>query len=139
MQDLRLAQKAAASGTNEASTGTENDGPDGTKQFFAPPTYTMKDIYDAIPAHCFERNTFLSAFYVFRDFFYAVVLLGLSTQISHLPTQYLRISAWIVYSFVQGLVFTGLWELAHECGQYVNFLCPRCFAPETSSGPLPKA
>jgi len=125
MQDPRPAQKAAAPGTdNEASTRIEDDGPGGTKQFFTPPTYTMKEIYDAIPAHCFERNTFLSAAYVFRDFFYAAILLGFSTQISQLSTQSLQLSAWILYSFAQGLVFTGLWELAHECGQYVNFLCP---------------
>lgn len=86
------------------------------KPFFTPPAYTMKEIHDAIPAHCFERNTFLSLAYVARDFLFVFTLLGLATQIPNLPTPNLRFLAWATYAFTQGLVFTGLWELAHECG-----------------------
>lgn len=87
-----------------------------TKPFFTPPMYTMKEIHNAIPAHCFDRNTLLSLSYVLRDFFYVAILMGLATQIPLLPTHSLRVVAWTVYSFCQGLVFTGLWEIAHECG-----------------------
>jgi len=87
-----------------------------TKPFFTPPTYTMKEIHDAIPAHCFERNTLLSLCYVLRDFTFVAILMGLATQIPLLPTHSLCVVAWAVYSFCQGLIFTGLWELAHECG-----------------------
>jgi omega-6 fatty acid desaturase (delta-12 desaturase) len=86
------------------------------KPFFTPPTYTMKEIHDAIPAHCFERNTLLSLAYVARDFLYAFTLLALATQIPLLPTPSLRFASWTAYAFTQGLVFTGLWELAHESG-----------------------
>lgn len=95
------------------------DGPQGgddVAPFFTPPTYTMKDIHDAIPAHCFERNTLLSLSYVVRDFVYVFIAAGLATQIHHLPTHGLRVAGWILYSFTQGLLFTGLWELAHESG-----------------------
>jgi omega-6 fatty acid desaturase (delta-12 desaturase) len=84
--------------------------------FFTPPTYTMKDIHDAIPPHCFQRNTPLSLFYILRDFLFIGILFGLATQIPFLPTHALRVSAWVTYSTVQGLLFTGAWELAHECG-----------------------
>ncbi|TVY92850.1 Delta(12) fatty acid desaturase [Lachnellula willkommii] len=107
MHDSTAAQKA---------TNTDNDTNLPTERFFTPPTYTMKQIHDAIPAHCFQRNTLLSAAYVLRDFFLIAVLFYLSTQISNLPSHFLRTSGWWLYSFCQGLVFTGLWELAHECG-----------------------
>lgn len=87
-----------------------------TKTFFTHPTYTMKEIHDAIPAHCFERNTLLSVSYVLRDFLFVAILMGLASHILHLPSPYLRVPAWATYAFCQGLVFTGLWELAHECG-----------------------
>jgi len=83
---------------------------------FTPPEYTMKDIYDAIPAHCFQRNTLLSLGYIIRDFLYAGSLAAIATQIPKLPNSYLQTTAWITYTFAQGLIFTGLWELAHECG-----------------------
>jgi omega-6 fatty acid desaturase / acyl-lipid omega-6 desaturase (Delta-12 desaturase) len=87
-----------------------------SKPFFTPPTYTMKEIHDAIPPHCFQRNTLLSFFYILRDFLFIGILFGLATQIPFLPTHPLRVSAWVAYSIIQGLLFTGVWELAHECG-----------------------
>jgi omega-6 fatty acid desaturase (delta-12 desaturase) len=90
---------------------------EGEKQpFFSPPTYTMKEIHDAIPIHCFERNTLLSIAYVARDFLFVFALSALATQIPRFATPTVRFSAWVAYAFTQGLVFTGLWELAHESG-----------------------
>jgi hypothetical protein len=34
---------------------------------FLLPTYTIKDVYDAIPKHCFERNVWKSLSYVVQD------------------------------------------------------------------------
>ena len=84
--------------------------------FFTPPTYTMKEIHDVIPSHCFDRNTLLSLAYVARDFFMVFTLMAIATQITHIPAPNFRFFAWAIYAFTQGLVFTGLWELAHECG-----------------------
>jgi fatty acid desaturase len=83
---------------------------------FTPPEYTMKQIYDAIPPHCFHSNTLLSLGYVLRDFAFALTLVLAATHIPGIPIPYLRHVAWFSYAFLQGLVFTGLWELAHECG-----------------------
>jgi omega-6 fatty acid desaturase (delta-12 desaturase) len=84
---------------------------------FELPTFTMKEIHDAIPAHCFKPSILRSMAYVVRDFFYTSVLIYLATTyIPLLPNPYLRFLAWAAYTTVQGFVFTGIWILAHECG-----------------------
>lgn len=90
-----------------------------TKPFFEPPDklYSMKDIHDAIPKHCFERNSLLSFGYMMRDFAMVFSLMWLAaTFIPEIEHNYLRRASWLAYSFLQGCFFTGLWELAHECG-----------------------
>jgi fatty acid desaturase len=76
----------------------------------------MKEIYAAIPPHCFHPNTLISLAYVFRDLAFTLALGLLAAQIPLLHSRPLRFLAWAAYSFAQGLVFTGIWELAHECG-----------------------
>lgn len=84
---------------------------------FTPPAYTIKEVHDAIPAHCFRPNTLLSIAYIVRDFATAFVFAYIAiTYVPKIENQGFRIFAWGFYSFWQGLVFTGLWELAHECG-----------------------
>lgn len=84
---------------------------------FELPNYTMKEIYDAIPAHCFKPSILRSMAYVVRDYFYLSALVYLAvTLIPKLPNPYLRFAAWVAYTTVQGFVFTGIWILAHECG-----------------------
>lgn len=92
------------------------------------PDLTIKDLLSAIPKHCFERSAFRSSLYVVWDFFLiaciskgAQYLNSLITpeQIS-LPHPYLytfaRFALWSFYAFANGLVMTGLWVVAHECG-----------------------
>ncbi|KUJ19607.1 uncharacterized protein LY89DRAFT_613354 [Mollisia scopiformis] len=84
---------------------------------FELPTFTMKEIHDAIPAHCFKPSILRSMAYVVRDYFYLSTLIYLAvTYIPLLPNVYLRFAAWVAYTTVQGFVFTGIWILAHECG-----------------------
>jgi omega-6 fatty acid desaturase (delta-12 desaturase) len=83
---------------------------------FELPTYTMKEIHDAIPAHCFQPSTIRSLAYVARDFLYVSILVYCSTYIQYLPNPITRFLGWVAYSVVQGWVFTGIWILAHECG-----------------------
>lgn len=95
------------------------------------PDFTVQDLLSAIPKHCFERSTFRSSLYLLADlvqaglFFYAASwidpamsdwkgsLPGLSASTSQ---TLLRTALWALYGFMQGLVFTGLWVIAHECG-----------------------
>lgn len=81
----------------------------------APPSFTLSDVRRAIPAHCFEHSLFWSFFYLFRDFTMAAVLFYGATFLNNLPVA-LQIVAWPLYWFAQGVVLTGVWVLAHECG-----------------------
>jgi omega-6 fatty acid desaturase (delta-12 desaturase) len=35
---------------------------------FVPPTYTIKQLLDAIPAHCYQRSALKSSQYIVQDF-----------------------------------------------------------------------
>lgn len=89
---------------------------------FVVPEYTIKDVLDSIPAACFRRSTLRGLSYVARDLSLVAAMAFLATKIAQLPSLPLRIVAWAVYSVCQGLVCTGVWVLAHECGH-------RAFSP----------
>jgi omega-6 fatty acid desaturase (delta-12 desaturase) len=86
---------------------------------FVVPDYTIKQIYDAIPAHCFERNVFKSLSYLIQD----LSLISLTFYVfytfvtpEHVESYPLRFALWSLYTFLQGLFGSGVWVLAHECG-----------------------
>ncbi|KAI5859586.1 fatty acid desaturase-domain-containing protein [Durotheca rogersii] len=86
---------------------------------FEIPDYTIKDIRDAIPKHCFERSAVKSLSYVFRD----ISCLATTFYLFHtyltpenVPSTPVRAVLWGVYTVIQGLFGTGVWVLAHECG-----------------------
>ncbi|KAI1401853.1 Delta(12) fatty acid desaturase [Hypoxylon fuscum] len=86
---------------------------------FEIPDYTIKDIRDAIPKHCFERSAATGLYYVFRD----IAQLATTFYLFHtyltpenVPYTPARVVLWGLYTFLQGLFGTGLWVLAHECG-----------------------
>ena len=86
---------------------------------FEIPDYSIKDIYDAIPKHCFERSAAYGFYFVFRD----IALLSATFYIFYnyvtpetVPSTPARYALWGLYTFLQGLFGTGLWVLAHECG-----------------------
>ncbi|KAF5677361.1 omega-6 fatty acid desaturase (delta-12 desaturase) [Fusarium heterosporum] len=77
----------------------------------------IKTIKDAIPAHCFQPSLLRSYSYVFRDFAVVSTLVWAAlTYIPNIPDPTLRVAAWMVYGFIQGLFCTGIWILGHECG-----------------------
>lgn len=86
---------------------------------FEVPDYTIKDIHDAIPKHCFERSAVRGLYYVFRD----LISLGTTFYIFHtyvtpeiVPSKPARAVLWGLYTVLQGFFGTGWWILAHECG-----------------------
>lgn len=81
------------------------------------PPFTISDIKNAIPKHCFERSTLISMAYTLADLTGVAVLYYLSTFIDSpaVPT-WLTYILWPMYWFAQGVVCTGLWVIAHECG-----------------------
>lgn len=86
---------------------------------FEVPDFTIKDIRDAIPKHCFERSGFRGLMYVFRDMIYiAATFYVFHNYVTpeYIPSKAARVVLWGLYTVLQGLFGTGLWVLAHECG-----------------------
>lgn len=86
---------------------------------FQIPSFTIKQIRDAIPTHCYERSALRGYAYILRD----GLLLASTFYLFHnfvtpatIPSASLRFVLWSLYGFVQGLFATGLWVIAHECG-----------------------
>lgn len=86
---------------------------------FEIPDFTIKQIRDAIPAHCFQRSGLRGLAYVARD----IASLAATFYLFHafvnpqyIPSTPIRAGLWAIYTFVQGLFGTGLWVMAHECG-----------------------
>ncbi|KAJ1967948.1 hypothetical protein IWQ62_001545 [Dispira parvispora] len=83
---------------------------------FKPPNFTVKELRDAVPAHCFERSALRSSLYVVQDLALIALFGYLATFIdSALPTP-LPYLAWPLYWAAQGVVATGIWVIGHECG-----------------------
>lgn len=92
------------------------------------PPFTLGDLKRAIPAHCFERDTLKSLYYVAHDLFFAAVLYAASQYIDSpaLPA-WAPYLLWPLYWWCQGIVLTGVWVIAHECGH-------RAFSPNEALG-----
>ncbi|KGN54480.2 hypothetical protein Csa_017882 [Cucumis sativus] len=85
------------------------------------PPFTITQIKKSIPSHCFNRSLYRSFSYVIFDSillstFYYVATTYFHTLSAHpLLLHYL---AWPLYWLSQGIVFTGFWVIAHECGHH---------------------
>ncbi len=81
---------------------------------------SVQELRNAIPNYCFQPSIFWSFFYLFRDLTYSAILLtGLYYATKH---PLVANNPWIYYGVVnlyglcQGIVWTGLWVIAHDCG-----------------------
>ncbi|KAK6978222.1 tRNA-dihydrouridine(47) synthase [NAD(P)(+)] [Favolaschia claudopus] len=96
---------------------------------YAPMEWTLKEIRSAIPPRLFERHTGRALLYLARDIVVASAFWALATRIDPFAArsdvqdlltpggaQILKWSLWMVYWWFQGLQFTGLWVIGHECG-----------------------
>ncbi len=111
---------------SDNAAGPEKDGKliDTFGNEFQVPDFTIKDIRDAIPKHCYERSAVRSMGYVFRDMVYLATTFYVWNKFGtpeYIPSQPLRAALWGFYTFLQGLFGTGLWVLAHECGHGAFF------------------
>ncbi|KAF8069221.1 fatty acid desaturase-domain-containing protein [Lyophyllum atratum] len=96
---------------------------------FTPMPWSLKQIRDAIPQDLFVKQTTRGLAYLGRDISFAALAWSLATYIdpffarsdvnasvTPLVAELLRWSAWAVYWWFQGLIFTGIWVIGHECG-----------------------
>ncbi|KAI5778479.1 fatty acid desaturase-domain-containing protein [Geopyxis carbonaria] len=86
---------------------------------FTLPDYTIKQIRDAIPAHCYERSALRGYGYVARDIFLITTTFYVFNRFvtpETVPSYAARFALWTLYTVLQGMFGTGIWILAHECG-----------------------
>lgn len=119
---IHLASSSSSSSSRSPSPNSEGI------SSFEPPPFTIKELLDAIPRHCFHRSLWRSFSYVIRDLAFTAVLFYLGRQIdpnfnsvdgkiaSGTLGAVLNFVAWAAYGYWMGLVWTGVWVLAHECG-----------------------
>jgi len=78
---------------------------------------TVKDLKNAIPAHCFEYSLVTSFSLVVRDgLIISAIMYG---AWNYLPFEDITMAgwaAWNLYWFLCGTAMTGWWVIAHECG-----------------------
>jgi omega-6 fatty acid desaturase (delta-12 desaturase) len=82
---------------------------------YASPPFTLKQVRDAIPKHCFEKSVLKSTSYVIIDLFMISLMVFGASKIDLLP-EFVQPLAWFAYWVVQPLFGVGIWILAHECG-----------------------
>lgn len=86
------------------------------------PSFTVGDIRRAIPAECFKHSYVKSFSYLALDIVMSCILFYGSLHITYLPESttllgyILRSIAWTTYWITQGIVWTGIWVIGHECG-----------------------
>ncbi|KAK7689099.1 hypothetical protein QCA50_007790 [Cerrena zonata] len=96
---------------------------------FTPMPWSLQEIRAAIPVHLFERDTTRGLLYLSRDLLMAATAWKLATfidpffqgpsvraQLGPFLAETARWLSWSVYWWFQGLIFTGIWVIGHECG-----------------------
>ncbi len=72
--------------------------------------YTISDLRNVIPAHCFKPSMRLSFWYLFRDFIVAGAMMTIAfIYIPMIETQLTRYASWAAYGYLQGQQMTGIW------------------------------
>ncbi|KAF8985947.1 fatty acid desaturase-domain-containing protein [Cyathus striatus] len=77
----------------------------------------MADIRGAIPSHLFIRDTLRSIVFLIRDLLFMLFTGFAINAMERSSVSGLTLFAcWMVYWWFQGLIFTGIWVIGHECG-----------------------
>jgi acyl-lipid omega-3 desaturase len=71
--------------------------------------FTIQDVRQAIPKHCFESSTWKSLSYFFRDI---AIVVGLYALAARLDSWYFYPIFWLM----QGTMFWALFVVGHDCG-----------------------
>ncbi|KAK8520543.1 hypothetical protein V6N13_031012 [Hibiscus sabdariffa] len=82
------------------------------------PPFTLGQLKQAIPPHCFKRSLLRSFSYVTHDLCFASLFYYIATSYFHLLPHPFSYIAWPVFWVLQGSILTGVWVIAHECGHH---------------------
>ncbi|KAJ7621859.1 delta-12 fatty acid desaturase protein [Mycena polygramma] len=92
------------------------------------PNLSIKQLLDAIPAHCHKRSALRSSVYtiwhlsvigaIYKTAAYADTFINPETFTAPYPVIYTlaRVALWSAYGFWAGLFGTGVWVIGHEAG-----------------------
>ncbi|KAL1719968.1 fatty acid desaturase-domain-containing protein [Schizophyllum commune] len=86
---------------------------------FTPMPWSLQEIRASIPPRLFHRSTSLSLYFLLRDLLMAACALEAATFIDPLFRHAATIDALAPFGAIwwfQGLIFTGIWVIGHECG-----------------------
>lgn len=115
--------------SKSASSDSLSSAEDSSLQSFTPPSFTVKDLLGAIPAHCYERSVLHSSAYIVYDFaliaacVYAASFIDGSlgqkgTLLQGAAGEAARWAAWGTYWFFCGLAATGVWIIGESRRRY---------------------
>jgi omega-6 fatty acid desaturase (delta-12 desaturase) len=77
----------------------------------------IKELKSSIPPHCFKPSPTRSLLWLLHDISLAILISVVAGQsIPQVESSILRCALWASYGWIQGLLFTGIWVLGHECG-----------------------
>lgn len=85
-------------------------------QPIARPQFSLTELRNAIPSHCFERSMVKSFGYLALDFVYVSLLASCAYVLLEERSVYWQLIGYPIYWFCQGSVLFGVWVMAHECG-----------------------
>ncbi len=77
--------------------------------------FTIKQLKNAIPPHCFQPSLFRSFSYLLMDLFIVILLFYLACTFLVNTDHYW---GWPIYWVLQGSSFMALWVIGHECGHH---------------------
>jgi omega-6 fatty acid desaturase (delta-12 desaturase) len=78
---------------------------------------TIREIRNSIPEHLFKPSALRSSAHAVFDCTVALVIAVAAYKAIPLVSYWpLRWALWALYGYIEGLVFTGIWIVAHECG-----------------------
>lgn len=83
--------------------------PDGTFDLSAAPPFTLQDLRNAIPAKCWEKDTWRSIASLIGD---VAIVFGLAAAAYTVDQWWL----WPLYWVAQGTMFWALFVVGHDCG-----------------------
>ena len=92
---------------------------EGCERIPTDPPFTLKQIKDAVPPHCFKRSLVKSLMYLALDLSVISSLYCAAMWLyNSAASLYVQCVLWPAYWYAQGAFAFGLWTLGHECGHY---------------------
>jgi len=83
------------------------------------PPFTVADLRRVVPDHCFEPTLRESFYHLAKDLAELALYMGIMIYLDTPLYQFSPIVwglGWLAYTLMQGVTFTAVWVIAHECG-----------------------